>query len=332
MTPLLDVSGLRKHFPMRSAMFGGQGAIVRAVDGVDFSLAEGETLGLVGESGCGKSTTGRLVLRLIEPTEGEVRFGQRDIAAMSKADLRRLRASMQIVFQDPYGALDPRMSVEDIIVEPLVVQGGWSRRDLRLEARRLLEMVGLPTSHATRYPHEFSGGQRQRVGIARAIASKPKLIVCDEAVSALDVSVQAQIVNLLQDLQDELGLSYLFIAHDLAVVRHISHRVAVMYLGRIVEIGEKRALYARPLHPYTQALLASVPARHPRLRKTRQRLKGELPTPLDPPTGCHFHPRCPFARERCSAETPALREIGQGQRAACHFAEEIASSAASVGA
>jgi len=320
--PLLQVTGLTKHFPVREGLVvEREVGRVRAVDDVTFSVARGETLGLVGESGCGKSTTGRLVLRLIEATAGQVAFEGRDVLSMPPAELRDLRRAMQIVFQDPYGALDPRMTVEDIVLEPLVVQGGRSRADLAREARRLLDVVGLAAGHAHRYPHEFSGGQRQRIGIARAIAPRPKFVVCDEAVSALDVSVQAQIVNLLQDLQQEMGLSYLFIAHDLAVVKHISDRVAVMYLGHLVEVAAKGDLYRDPRHPYTQALLDAVPVRHPRLRRKRERLAGEIPSPLDPPPGCRFHRRCPHAQAICAAERPLLREILPGHAVACHFAE-----------
>ncbi|MHB2167621.1 ABC transporter ATP-binding protein [Alsobacter sp. R-9] len=320
--PLLQVEGLGKHFPIREGLLvEREVARVKAVDDVSFTVGRRETLGLVGESGCGKSTTGRLILRLIEPSAGRVLFDGEDLLALSPERMRTMRSAMQIVFQDPYGALDPRMTVEDIILEPLVVQGGRSRADLAREARRLLDLVGLPATHVSRYPHEFSGGQRQRIGIARAIAPKPRFVVCDEAVSALDVSVQAQIINLLQDLQQELGLSYLFIAHDLAVVRHISDRVAVMYLGRLVEVAAKPELYRDPRHPYTQALLDSVPASHPRHRRRRERLSGEIPTPLDPPPGCHFHRRCPLAQPICSAEVPPLREILPGHAVACHFAE-----------
>ena len=325
--PLLSVTGLTKHFPVREGLVvEREVGRVRAVDDVSFTIGHGETLGLVGESGCGKSTTGRLVLRLIEATGGSVSFEGRDVLALPPAELRALRGDMQIVFQDPYGALDPRMTVEDIITEPLAIQGGHSGPQLAQEARRLLDVVGLASAHARRYPHEFSGGQRQRIGIARAIAPKPKFIVCDEAVSALDVSVQAQIVNLLQDLQQEMGLSYLFIAHDLAVVKHISDRVAVMYLGHVVEIAGKRDLYADPRHPYTQALLDAVPVRHPRLRRKRARLTGEIPSPLDPPPGCRFHRRCPLAQAVCSAERPLLREILPGHQVACHFAETTGKS------
>ncbi len=320
--PLLEVRGLTKHFPIRAgAIVEREVARVRAVDDVSFTVARGETLGLVGESGCGKSTTGRLVLRLIEPTAGTILFDGEDVTGLEGAALRRLRRSMQIVFQDPYGALNPRMTVEEIVVEPLVVQGGTTRADMGREARRLMDLVGLPAAHVTRHPHEFSGGQRQRIGIARAIACRPRFVVCDEAVSALDVSVQAQIVNLLQDLQKELGLSYLFIAHDLAVVRHISDRVAVMYLGNLVEVADKRTLYTAPRHPYPQALLAAVPVAHPRLRRTRPRLTGEVPSPLDPPPGCRFHRRCSLAEDVCRTEVPALRDLAPGHAVACHFAE-----------
>jgi len=319
--PLVEVEDLAKHFAQASALRGG-GPAVRAVDGVSFTVASGETLGLVGESGCGKSTTGRLVLRLIEPTAGRVRFAGQDLLALGPAELRALRRSMQVIFQDPYGSLNPRMSVEEIVLEPLYVQGARRGPELARRARALLDRVGLPATAATRYPHEFSGGQRQRIGIARALSPDPRFIVCDEAVSALDVSVQAQIVNLLQDLQAELGLAYLFIAHDLAVVKHISHRVAVMYLGRVVEIGPKDALYRAPRHPYTQALLASIPVPHPRLRRQRLRLAGDPPSAMAPPTGCRFHPRCPRAQAICRREEPALRAVGHGQLAACHFAEE----------
>ncbi|MCA3261658.1 MAG: ATP-binding cassette domain-containing protein [Telmatospirillum sp.] len=323
-TPLLEVEALSKTFvlPGRTPFARSAGA-VRAVDGVSFKLPRQESLGIVGESGCGKSTTGRLVLRLIEPTAGRVLFEGQDILKLDANALRTMRRAMQIVFQDPQSSLDPRMTVEEIVLEPLLVQG--ARRDAKLKqrARELLELVGLSAAHAERYPHEFSGGQRQRIGIARAIAPQPKLIVCDEPVSALDVSVQAQIINLLQDLKDTLGLSYLFIAHDLAVVRHLCERIAVMYLGRIVEMAPAAALFASPLHPYTQTLLASIPAAHPRDRRTRPTPKGDVPSAMAPPPGCHFHTRCAFARPRCSAEVPALRTLASGRDVACHFAEEL---------
>ena len=321
---LLAVEGLTKHFPVMSGwLVRRQIASVRAVDDVSFTIGRGETLGLVGESGCGKSTTGRLVLRLIEPDVGRVEFDGQNVLTLDPEQLRKMRQSVQIVFQDPYSSLNPRMRVEDIILEPLYVQGVKPGPETARRARQLLETVGLASFHARRYPHEFSGGQRQRIGIARALAPNPKFIVCDEAVSALDVSVQAQIVNLLQDLQREFGLSYLFIAHDLAVVKHISDRVAVMYLGKIVETAAKRDLYARPRHPYTQALLSSIPVPNPKLRRPRVRLAGDPPSALNPPSGCRFHTRCSFAEEICKREQPATRELAPGHFAACHFAERI---------
>ena len=320
--PLLQAEDLSKHYVVREGLFAQrETGRVRAVDGVSFHIDHGETLGLVGESGCGKSTIGKLVLRLIEPSAGRVMFEGRDLLALNAAALRQARRSLQIVFQDPQGSLNPRMRIEDIILEPLHVQGEKSPRELKQRGAELLDLVGLPPRCARLYPHEFSGGQRQRIGIARAIASNPKFIVCDEAVSALDVSVQAQIVNLLGDLQRGLGLGYLFIAHDLAVVKHISDRVAVMYLGKIVEIAPKRELFSRPLHPYTQALIAAVPVEHPRLRRARQRLPGDVPSALALPGGCRFHTRCPRAEARCRDEEPALRALGAARLAACHFAE-----------
>ena len=316
MTLLLEATNLAKHFRTRSGL-------VRAVDGVSFSLARGETLALVGESGCGKSTTARLVLRLIEPTAGSVQFEGQDITALPGAALRRLRRRMQIVFQDPFASLNPRMTVGDTLDEPLLIHGYGDAAKRRARVAELLQLVGLPPEHVRRYPHEFSGGQRQRIGIARALALEPALVVCDEPVSALDVSVQAQVVNLLGDLQQRLGLSYLFIAHDLAVVKHVATRIAVMYLGRIVETASRDALFERPLHPYTRALLAAIPRPDPSQKLARQVPGGDVPSPLNPPPGCHFHTRCPFVIDRCRTEPPALRQLAPGHLSACHRAEEL---------
>jgi oligopeptide transport system ATP-binding protein len=318
--PLLSVRNLVKRFPVRGGILRRVVDQVHAVDGVGFDLAPGETLGLVGESGCGKSTTGRCILRLIEPTSGEVRFEGRDVRALGGNDLAAIRRDMQIIFQDPFASLNPRMTVGSIIGEALEIHRlAKTRREREAKVAELLETVGLRPDHMSRFPHEFSGGQRQRIGIARALAVSPKLIICDEPVSALDVSIQAQVINLLEDLQEKFGLSYLFIAHDLSVVEHISDRVAVMYLGRIVEIAASRDLYAEPLHPYTEALLSAVPIPDPTLKRERIRLQGDLPSPMNPPSGCHFHTRCPIAeRGLCDVAVPEFREARPGHWVACH--------------
>jgi oligopeptide/dipeptide ABC transporter ATP-binding protein len=321
--PLLEVRSLVKHFRVGAGLFGGGAGLIRAVDGVSFTIPRGETLGLVGESGCGKTTTGRCILQLERPTSGQIVFEGRDLTQLGEDELRPVRRQMQVIFQDPYSSLNPRMTVGQIVAEPLAVHGIVPERARRAQrVRELLSHVGLLPQHAHRYPHQLSGGQRQRVGIARALAVEPSLIVCDEPVSALDVSIQAQIINLLEDLQAQFGLTYLFVAHDLSVVRHISDRVAVMYLGKIVEITDRKSLYDQPLHPYTKALLSAVPIPDPALEAQRERvvLGGEVPSPLNPPSGCVFHPRCPIAIDRCRVEVPELREIKPGHRAACILA------------
>lgn len=318
---LLDVKGLVKHFPIKGGIFGKTVGHVKAVDGVDFFIREGETLGLVGESGCGKSTTGRVILRLLEATAGRIFFQGTDILELGKDEMRSLRRKMQIIFQDPYASLNPRMTIGSIISEAMEIHGVARGKDKEAKVAQLLETVGLAPHHMRRYPHEFSGGQRQRIGVARALAVDPKLIICDEPVSALDVSIQAQVINLMQDLQQEFGLTYLFIAHDLSVVKHISDRVAVMYLGKIVELAEKDELYRKPQHPYTQALLSAIPLPNPALKRERIILEGDVPSPVNPPHGCHFHTRCQYAVERCRAEGPLFKDYGGEHFVACHLLE-----------
>lgn len=349
---LLDVRDLKMHFPIRRGLLKSVVGHVRAVDGVSFAIRKGETLGLVGESGCGKTTAGRCIVRAYAPTHGEIRYydaaeggsnaakqrvhdrhsegtdathpaGFIDFAKLSQQDLRAYRHEIQMIFQDPYSSLNPRMTVLDIVSEPLVIHTRKTPKQLKNEVADLLRTVGLRPEHMNRYPNAFSGGQRQRIGIARALALRPRLIVCDEPVSALDVSVQAQVVNLLQDLQTQFGITYLFIAHDLSVVQHISNRVAVMYLGKIVELADSQELYRRPLHPYTEALLSAVPSTNPDVKRERIVLTGDVPNPANPPKGCAFHTRCPYAKAICKEETPAWREFEAGHGAACHFAEEL---------
>ncbi len=321
---LVEVRDLYKYFPINAGVFSRHVGDVKAVDGIDFSIRAGETLGLVGESGSGKTTAGRVVLNLLPATKGEVRFDGRAIGDLGREETRKLRKEMQIIFQDPYASLNPRMTVGDIISEPLRIHDLAKGKDADIRVQELLRLVGLQPYHANRYPHEFSGGQRQRIGIARALAVNPKFIVADEPVSALDVSIQAQVINLLEDLQAQFGLTFLFIAHDLSVVRHISKRVAVMYVGKIIEIADRDALYENPLHPYTQSLLSAIPIPDPSVERRRKRiiLTGDIPSPVNPPPGCRFHTRCPIAFDRCKVEVPPLRAYAPGHTAACHWVEE----------
>ncbi len=320
---LLRVENLKKHFPIMQGIFRRQVGTVKAVDGISFDVYERETLGLVGESGCGKSTTGRVVLQLYPATEGNILFKNQDIAALKGERLRKLRPHMQMIFQDPMASLNPRMTVSSIVSEPLEEHNVGTNRERKIRVEELLELVGLNPTFANRYPHEFSGGQRQRIGIARALALNPEFIVCDEPIAALDVSIQAQVVNLLEDLQNELGLTYLFISHDLSMIRHIADRVAVMYLGKIMELADSKDLYGEPLHPYTQALLSAVPIHDPVLEEKRERiiLEGDVPSPANPPSGCRFRTRCPIAVERCAVEVPLWRELRPNHWVACHLAE-----------
>lgn len=332
MGELLQVTDLVKHFRIREASFGGA-RTVRAVDGVSLSVGAGRTLGLVGESGCGKSTTGRLIMRLIEPTSGSVVFEGQDVLSLKGRALKEFRRRIQIIFQDPYASLNPRFTIGEIVGEPFHIHDIGTKAERRRRVKELLEVVGLNPEHINRYPHEFSGGQRQRIGVARALALEPRLIVCDEPVSALDVSIQAQVLNLLERLQKERGIAYLFIAHDLSVVQHISDDVAVMYLGKVVEMSDWRGLYERPHHPYTQSLLSAVPVPDPHAQQARQRilLAGDPPSPIDPPSGCRFHTRCPIAQGVCSEQEPELRDVAPGHRAACHFAKPFPIDVGEVG-
>ena len=316
---VLEVRDLKKHFPVKKGLLRTTVGQVYAVDGVSFTINKGETLGLVGESGCGKTTVGRTLLRLVEPTSGQILLEGRDVSKLSKAELRPFRREMQIIFQDPFSSLDPRMSAGNIVGEPLMVHGVGNAEERRLKVAEIFGRVGLRPGQMDNFPHQFSGGQRQRIGIARALALNPKLIIGDEPVSALDVSIQAQVINILMDLQKDLGLSYLFISHNLAVVEHISHRIAVMYLGRIVEYADKRTLFTSPRHPYTEALLSAVPVPDPSIRRKKLVLDGDVPSPVKPPPGCHFHTRCPIAEARCKVEAPLLRDVGKGQLVACHL-------------
>jgi oligopeptide/dipeptide ABC transporter ATP-binding protein len=320
--PLLEVKGLKKYFPIKSGFFNRTNGYVRAVNGVNFQVSSGETLGIVGESGCGKSTTGRSILRLIEPTEGEVFFEGRDLTKLSKEEMRRMRKDVQIIFQDPYASLNPRKTIRQILIEPLNVHKIGTKGERIQTIEEIIEIVGLKKEHLDRYPHDFSGGQRQRIGIARALVVKPKFIIADEAVSALDVSIQSQILNLLKDLKKEFNLTLIFISHDLSVIKHICDRVAVMYLGKVVEIADKQKLFQNPCHPYTKALLSALPIANPRAKRERIILKGDLPSPANPPSGCPFHPRCEYANDICKSTDPSIIEINSGQQVACHLFQE----------
>ncbi|PPA69725.1 ABC transporter ATP-binding protein [Jeotgalibacillus proteolyticus] len=323
---LLKVENLKQYFPIKGGFLGRTVNYVKAVDDISFTVYEGETVSIVGESGCGKSTTGRAILRLDEPTEGVVSFEGTDLTTLSRSEMRRKRKDLQIIFQDPYASINPRQIVSAVIEEAMHIQNAVPKEKRRERIEELLQTVGLQPYQADRYPHEFSGGQRQRIGIARALSVNPKLIICDEAVSALDVSIQAQVLNLLEELQDEFGLTYLFISHDLGVVRHISDRIIVMYLGKIMEISDKKSLFENPQHPYTKALLSAIPVPDPDKKKERIMLKGDVPSPIDPPTGCRFHTRCPYATEKCVTDVPELRTLPhmkEGHQASCHYIEEI---------
>ncbi|MDE4084170.1 dipeptide ABC transporter ATP-binding protein [Planococcus maritimus] len=320
--PLLKVEGLKKYFPVTGGIFGRVTGQVKAVDDVSFYVNEGETLGIVGESGCGKSTTGRMLMRLLDPTEGKVTFDGQELTSLSPSEMRKARRDIQMVFQDPYASLNPRHSIEKILMEPLNVHNIGDPKERKRKVYEFLEIVGLSSYHAKRYPHQFSGGQRQRIGIARALMTNPKLIIADEPVSALDVSIQAQVLNLMQDLQRDLKLTYIFIAHDLGVVRHISDRVGVMYLGNMAELADTESLYEKPLHPYTQALLSAVPVPDPDFVREEVVIKGDVPSPANPPSGCRFHTRCPFKMDICSQEIPRFAEVEPGHSVACHLYEE----------